>query len=215
MEESAVERGYEQSNLTERENSQNGIYSFTVYTLEALLILITFPITVVLTLIFALLVKLESKGGAFYSQTRSGKDGQTFQIYKLRSMYTDAEKNGAQWAIVNDNRITKVGKFIRKTRIDELPQLWNVLKGDMSIIGPRPERPEFIEEFEKETPHFRERLAVKPGLTGWAQVNGGYELTPAEKLEYDLFYIKNQSIILDFKIILFTVKIVFTGQGAR
>lgn len=208
-------QSFEQTSTLERESSQSGIYNFSIYIFEALLILITLPVTVILTLVFALLVVLESRGGAFYSQIRSGKDGQTFKIYKLRSMYTDAEKNGPQWALANDNRITKVGKFIRKTRVDELPQLWNVLRGDMSIIGPRPERPEFIEEFEKETPNFSKRLAVKPGLTGWAQINGGYELTPAEKLEYDLYYIRNQSILLDLKIMLLTVKIVLTGHGAR
>ncbi|WP_422124721.1 sugar transferase [Planococcus sp. X10-3] len=210
-----MDENYEQTSSQERENVQSGIYNISIYIFEALLILITLPITAVLTVVFALLVILESRGEAFYSQTRSGKDGQTFKIYKLRSMTMDAEKDGPQWALSNDNRITGVGKFIRKTRIDELPQLWNVLRGDMSIIGPRPERPEFIEEFEKETPNFRDRLAVKPGLTGWAQINGGYELTPAEKLEYDLYYIRNQNILLDLKIMLFTVRIVLTGHGAR
>ncbi|MDS8685141.1 sugar transferase, partial [Streptococcus pneumoniae] len=105
-------------------------------------------------------------------------NGQSFSIYKLRSMYQDAEKNGHKWASKNDTRITKVGRFIRKTRIDELPQIINVIKGEMSIIGPRPERPEFINEFLKDIPNFNERLAVRPGITGWAQVNGGYELTP-------------------------------------
>ena len=136
-------------------------------------------------------------------------------FHKLRSMRTDAEKFGAQWAEKNDPRITKVGKFIRKTRIDEIPQLFNILKGDMSIIGPRPERPEFTQEFNEEIPGFINRLAVKPGLTGWAQINGGYDITPQEKLVEDIYYIENRSILLDFKIILKTVKVVLTGHGAR
>ncbi|WP_439651547.1 sugar transferase [Planococcus shixiaomingii] len=177
--------------------------------------LITIPLVAVIIVIFALLIIFESKGTPFYSQTRLGKDGQSFKIYKLRSMYSDAEKNGPQWALANDKRITRVGKFIRKTRIDELPQLWNILKGDMSLIGPRPERPELIVEFEKTIPNFCDRLAVKPGLTGWAQINGGYELTPAEKLGHDLYYINNKCLLLDLKIILITGKVLLTGDGAR
>lgn len=138
-----------------------------------------------------------------------------FSIYKLRSMYQDAEKNGHKWASKNDTRITKVGRFIRKTRIDELPQIINVIKGEMSIIGPRPERPEFINEFLKDIPNFNERLAVRPGITGWAQVNGGYELTPKDKLVYDLFYINHESIKLDFLILLKTIKVMVTGNGSR
>ena len=130
-------------------------------------------------------------------------------------MYQDAEKNGHKWASKNDTRITKVGRFIRKTRIDELPQIINVIKGEMSIIGPRPERPEFINEFLKDIPNFNERLAVRPGITGWAQVNGGYELTPKDKLVYDLFYINHESIKLDFLILLKTIKVMFTGNGSR
>ena len=130
-------------------------------------------------------------------------------------MRTDAEKFGAQWAEKDDPRITKVGKFIRKTRIDEIPQLFNILRGDMGIIGPRPERPMFTVQFDEKIPGFINRLSVKPGLTGWAQVNGGYEATPAEKLEDDLYYIKNRSFLLDMKIIFKTVGVVLTGHGAR
>ena len=130
-------------------------------------------------------------------------------------MYQDAEKNGHKWASKNDTRITKVGRFIRKTRIDELPQIINVINGEMSIIGPRPERPEFINEFLKDIPNFNERLAVRPGITGWAQVNGGYELTPKDKLVYDLFYINHESIKLDFLILLKTIKVMVTGNGSR
>ncbi len=151
----------------------------------------------------------------FYSQERVGKDGKIFKIYKLRSMVCNAEENGAQWAINNDPRITKVGGFIRKKRIDEIPQLFNVIKGDMSIIGPRPERPTFTEEFNKEISGFINRLQIKPGITGWAQVNGGYEITPIEKWELDMYYIENKSIKLDLLIIFKTIEIVLTGVGAR
>ena len=130
-------------------------------------------------------------------------------------MRTDAEKFGAQWAEKDDPRVTKVGKFIRKTRIDEIPQLFNIFKGDMGIIGPRPERPGFTKEFEETYGHFVYRLAIKPGLTGWAQVNGGYEIDPGEKLKYDIYYIKNRSLLLDIKIVFMTVKVIFTGDGAR
>ena len=166
-------------------------------------------------LITGVLIKLEDGGPIFYKQERMGRYGKEFYVYKLRSMRTDAEKFGAQWANKEDNRITKIGKFIRKTRIDELPQLVNILKGEMGIIGPRPERPIFVKEFEEKNPGFVQRLAVRPGLTGWAQVNGGYDITPQEKLEYDLYYIKNRSILLDIKIVLLTIKVVLTGDGAR
>lgn len=166
-------------------------------------------------LIACIFIVIESSGNPIYIQERIGLNGQSFSIYKLRSMYQDAEKNGHKWASKNDTRITKVGRFIRKTRIDELPQIINVIKGEMSIIGPRPERPEFINEFLKDIPNFNERLAVRPGITGWAQVNGGYELTPKDKLVYDLFYINHESIKLDFLILLKTIKVMFTGNGSR
>lgn len=166
-------------------------------------------------LIACIFIVIESSGNPIYIQERIGLNGQSFSIYKLRSMYQDAEKNGHKWASKNDTRITKVGRFIRKTRIDELPQIINVIKGEMSIIGPRPERPEFINEFLKDIPNFNERLAVRPGITGWAQVNGGYELTPKDKLVYDIFYINHESIKLDFLILLKTIKVIFTGSGSR
>lgn len=166
-------------------------------------------------LIACIFIVIESSGNPIYIQERIGLNGQSFLIYKLRSMYQDAEKNGHKWASKNDTRITKVGRFIRKTRIDELPQIINVIKGEMSIIGPRPERPEFINEFLKDIPNFNERLAVRPGITGWAQVNGGYELTPKDKLVYDLFYINHESIKLDFLILLKTIKVMVTGNGSR
>ncbi|AKP76080.1 Putative undecaprenyl-phosphate N-acetylgalactosaminyl 1-phosphate transferase [Priestia megaterium Q3] len=181
-------------------------------------IVISFVALVVLLpviLLFALIVMIETPGSPFFLQERLGKNGRPFTIMKLRSMYSDAEKNGAQWAVKNDSRVTKVGKLIRQTRIDELPQLWNVLKGDMSIVGPRPERAVFIEEFQKTVPAFSQRLAVKPGLTGWAQINGGYELTPAEKLELDLYYIQHTNIRFDVKIMIKTLRVIVTGDGSR
>lgn len=167
-------------------------------------------------IIFGVAIKIEDRGPIFYKQERLGLGGQKFYIYKLRSMRIDAESiNGAQWAQKDDPRITKVGKFIRKTRIDEIPQLYNILVGDMTLIGPRPERPELTYEFEKEIPGFIDRLSIKPGLTGWAQVNGGYDITPEEKLILDKEYIEKRSILLDFKIILMTIRVVLTGDGAR
>lgn len=165
--------------------------------------------------ISALFIILETKGNPLYIQERVGLNGKRFKIYKLRSMYLDAEKDGYQWAMKNDVRITKVGQFLRKSRIDELPQLMNIIKGDMAIIGPRPERPGFIEEFLQEIPDFNDRITIKPGITGWAQVNGGYELSPKEKLKYDKYYIEHESLKLDILIWIKTVQVVFTGDGSR
>ncbi len=175
------------------------------------LLVLIFPVIV----LFSILIKLETRGPAFYVQERVGLNGKNFKLYKLRSMTTDAEKNGEELAIVNDPRVTKIGRFIRKTRIDELPQLLNVIKGEMSLIGPRPERPSFTESLCESIPGFEQRLLVKPGLTGWAQVNGGYDITPEEKLELDLYYIENIGIKLDLLIVLRTLKVIFTGEGAR
>lgn len=170
----------------------------------------------VIILIFMVLVKLETPGKCFYTQRRVGLMGKTIRITKLRSMYSDAEsKSGAIWAKKNDDRITKVGHFMRKTRIDELPQLWAVIKGDMSLIGPRPERPNFTLEFSKTVPGFQNRLRIKPGLSGWAQINGGYDISPAQKFELDKYYINNISVFLDVQITFKTIKVVFTGHGAR
>lgn len=167
-------------------------------------------------LIAAIIIKLESQGPIFYRQIRTGKDGVEFSIYKFRSMRTDAEAQGAQWASKNDPRITRWGKFIRLTRIDELPQLFNVLRGEMSFIGPRPERPEFDAILEKEIPFYNLRHLVRPGITGWAQVMYPYGASvedAKEKLQYDLFYIKNYSLLLDFLIVLRTISIVLLGKG--
>jgi exopolysaccharide biosynthesis polyprenyl glycosylphosphotransferase len=174
-------------------------------------LVVAFPFLV----IFSIVIKLDTKGTVFYRQERVGMKGKYFQLLKLRTMEMDAEKDGPRWADTNDMRVTRIGRYLRKTRIDELPQLLNVLKGDMSIIGPRPERPIFTEIFNKKTPGFIKRLAIKPGLTGWAQVNGGYDITPEEKLAYDLEYIRKRSFFLDVKILLLTFKVVMTGEGAR
>jgi len=172
-----------------------------------------------LMLIVAIMVKLTSKGPVIYSQTRVGKDGKLFQIYKFRTMKQDAEKEtGPVWAVVGDSRLTPIGGFLRRTHIDELPQLINVLKGDMSIIGPRPERPVFVEEFKKLIPDYEKRLTVKPGITGLAQVWHRYDETihdVQKKLKYDLLYIKKMCLWSDIRIILRTFRVVVTGEGAR
>ncbi|SHN54475.1 sugar transferase [Desulfovibrio litoralis] len=168
--------------------------------------------------IVALIIRLETPGSPIYTQKRVGLQGKIFTVYKLRSMGVDAEKDGAKWAEKSDPRVTRVGRFIRKTRIDELPQLFNVLKGDMSLIGPRPERPEFVAELEKQIPYFYVRHSVKPGITGWAQVLYPYgsSLEDARyKLEYDFYYIKYLSTLLEIKIILKTIGVVLFPKGAR
>jgi lipopolysaccharide/colanic/teichoic acid biosynthesis glycosyltransferase len=180
--------------------------------LSILLFLITWP----LILIFGILHKFESAGPVFYTQTRTGKKGELFTIYKLRSMRANAEAGGAVWAQSNDPRITKIGQFTRVTRIDELPQLLNVLKGDMSFIGPRPERPEFNSSLAEQVSFYELRHSVRPGLTGWAQVKYPYGASvedSKEKLQYDLFYIKNYSLLLDFEILMKTVFVVFFRKG--
>ena len=172
-----------------------------------------------LLLMMTLLIKLTSKGPIFYTQTRVGRDGGLFDIYKFRTMVQDAEKNtGPVWAARNDNRLTPIGGFLRKAHIDEIPQLINVLRGDMSIIGPRPERPMFVDQFKQEIPYYSERLNVKPGITGLAQVWHRYDESIADvkkKLRYDLLYIKKMCFWADIAIILRTCRVVVTGEGAR
>jgi len=180
------------------------------------LLVVTWPFM----LLTALAIMLESgvKAPIFYRQIRVGEGNKHFGVMKFRSMRTDAEKNGAQWAQKNDDRITRVGRFIRKCRIDELPQIFNVLKGEMSFVGPRPERPEFVEGFEERIPFYAERHRIKPGITGWAQLcypYGANEQDTINKLEYDLYYVKNSSLFLDLSIILGTVEVILWGRGAR
>jgi len=167
----------------------------------------------------ALLIALESPGTVIYRQKRVGRGGKTFTLLKFRSMSMDAEKDGkAAWAAVNDARITRIGRFIRRTRIDELPQLINVLRGEMSLVGPRPERPEFVTMLSEQIPFYAVRHSVKPGITGWAQVRHCYVATvddTVKKLEYDIYYVKNNSLLLDLLILLETVRVVLLGEGAR
>ena len=187
------------------------IKSSIEFIFSLLLLIIVVPIGI----LACIAIYVELRVNPIYTQKRVGLNGRVFKIYKLRSMYIDAEKDGPKWASENDERITKVGRIIRKTRIDELPQLVNILKRDMSFIGPRPERPEFIKEFIKYIPDFNDRLLVKPGITGWAQVNGGYSLTPKEKLEFDKYYIKNRGFKLDLLVLIKTIIVIFTRHGAR
>lgn len=164
----------------------------------------------------ALAIWVEDKGPILYSQKRLGKHGKEFQIYKFRTMTIEAEKEGAQMSKAQDPRVTKVGRVLRKTRIDELPQLWNILRGDMTLIGPRPERPEFVQHFKDVIPFYTVRHLIKPGLTGWAQISHPYYATVGEnmlKLQYDLYYIKNRSFLLDVRIVLKTINIVLRWVG--
>ncbi len=182
--------------------------------LSVILLILTLPVL----LLSAIIVKLESAGPIFYRQERVGQYGIPFYLIKLRSMCQDAEKDGAVWASVNDQRVTRFGAIIRKVRIDELPQLWNVIKGEMSFVGPRPERPIFVEQLVKEIPYYGIRHVIKPGITGWAQICYPYGASKEDalrKLEYDLYYLKNFSIALDFVIVFRTIKTVLGQRGAR
>ena len=186
---------------------------------DIVLALVLIVLSAPLMLATALLIKLDSPGPVIFSQERVGLQKRPYMIHKFRSMVADAEKRtGPVWAQDNDDRITRVGRVIRKLRIDELPQLWNVLDGAMSLVGPRPERAHFVEQLEAIIPFYRERFSVKPGVTGWAQVSYGYGASvedAIEKLNYDLFYIKNLSIFMDLMIVLRTIKIVLFRRGAR
>lgn len=185
--------------------------------IHRLLALIGLVLSLPIALFTALLIKIDSRGPIFYKQERVGMNGHSFDVIKFRSMKTDAEANGTPiWAASNDDRTTRVGKIIRKLRIDEIPQFWNILKGEMNFVGPRPERPHFVEQLAKEIPYFEHRHLVAPGLTGWAQIKYPYGASVSDamqKLQYDLYYIKNQSLTLDMVIIFDTVKTVLFGKG--
>ncbi len=185
--------------------------------LEAISALILFILLIPVMVVIAIVIKCDSRGRIFYTQERVGKDGRKFTIMKFRTMVENAESlTGAVYAADNDPRITKIGRFLRKWRLDEIPQLVNVIKGDMGLIGPRPEREIFIREFEEKIPFYTQRLLVRPGLTGWAQVKFPYASSieqTEEKLQYDLYYIKNMSFILDFVVFLKTIRVVLFGKG--
>lgn len=180
--------------------------------ISSVILLLTFP----LILIAAIITRLESSGDIFYSQIRTGQFSKPFRIYKLRTMYSDAERQGPQWAKAKDNRVTLFGRFFRMTRIDELPQIYNIFKGEMSFVGPRPERPEFDRLLAEQIPFYELRYSVPPGLTGWAQVHYPYGASiedSRQKLQYDLYYIKNFNIWMDITIVLKTLAVVFGGRG--
>lgn len=209
-----IEQVWFLENLTE---SNKNLYERLKRVGEILVALLLFMLTLPFLPFVALAVKLSSAGPVFFVQERVGKDNIPFKAIKFRTMVTGAEKNGPQWAVTNDQRITNIGRFLRKTRIDEIPQLINVIKGDMSLIGPRPERPEFVAQLRNQIPFYEERLLINPGLTGWAQVAGpaygGSKDESIEKLQYDLFYIKNRSLGLDISILLKTIRTVLSRKG--
>lgn len=187
--------------------------------LDVLLAIVALALASPIILVTAIVIKLTSRGPVLFAQTRVGREGRIFTLYKFRSMKQDAEKeSGPVWAQADDDRVTAIGKLIRKIRVDEIPQFINVLKSEMSFVGPRPERPFFVEELKKDIPYYTERLVVKPGITGWAQINyryGASKEDAIQKLQYDLYYIKNMSIFLDVFIMFRTVKVVLLGFGAR
>jgi len=177
----------------------------------SILLALTFPLWPVI----ALAIKWESSGPIFYSQERIGANGKLFRLTKFRSMINNAEIGRPVWAQKNDPRVTRMGNILRRTHLDELPQMINIIKGDLSLVGPRPERMEFVKELEKQIPHYNIRHIIKPGFTGWAQVNFHYARTPMdtyEKFQYDLYYLKNRSLILDFSILLKTINLIFKNE---
>ncbi len=194
-------------------------YGKRVFDILVSLILLLVASPFMLGVAIASIIESRGRDPVFYSQVRVGKDNRPFHVHKFRSMRVDAESDGvARWATKNDDRVTRLGKFIRKTRLDELPQLWNVLVGEMSMVGPRPERPEFVEKLAETIPFYNERHRVKPGVTGWAQVRYQYAETEEdtrEKLQYDLYYVKNASLFLDLIVLLETVEVVLWGKGAQ
>ncbi len=211
---SSIGRTWFLENLLENEK---GLYEHAKRILDIVFALVLGVVSLPFFPFIALAIRLESKGPAFYWQKRIGKNEKIFDLLKFRTMVKDAEKNGAQWTKTEDKRITKVGSLLRKTRIDELPQLYNVLRGDLSFIGPRPERPEFVKTLKEKIPHYQMRHLVRPGLTGWAQINQPFGTASikdsTEKLQYDLYYIKNRSLTLDLHILAKTIMIVLKREG--
>lgn len=207
-----------QNNTQSINSAISGNYLNIKRVLDIVTIIAVLPFVAVLMVVTALAIKLESSGSVFFWQKRVGMNGKTFNMLKFRSMTSDSEQNGSQFAQSNDMRVTRVGKFIRKFRIDETPQLWNVLKGDMSIIGPRPEQESFVNEFNQTIPNYSLRHLVRPGITGLAQTEQGYVADAdgtVTKLKYDLYYINNLSFMTDVQITLKTIYTILTGFGAR
>ena len=195
--------------------SEKPVYGLMKRGFDIVLGIVAFLVALLPSLLIALVIVLDSPGGAIFKQERLGRGGKPFMLYKFRTMVADAERDGAQWAKKNDERCTRVGRILRALRFDELPQILNILRGEMSFVGPRPERACFYEEFETYIEGFSQRLFVTPGLTGLAQVNGGYDLKPEEKILYDLEYIEKCNFWLDVKIFFKTILVVFGRQGAR
>jgi len=169
-----------------------------------------------IAIVTAILIRIDSRGPVLYKQERVGKNGRTFTLMKFRSMRVDAEKDGPVWAQTDDQRMTRVGRIIRKIRVDEIPQFWNILRGDMNFVGPRPERPHFIAQLAQEIPYYEQRHLIAPGLTGWAQIKYPYGASiedARQKLQYDLYYIKKQSLTLDATIMFETIKTILFGRG--
>ena len=191
------------------------VYEKVKRTADLVLSLMALPVLSIPMAGIAVAIVLDTPGNPIYAQKRLGRYEEPFTIYKFRTMQIDAEEDGLCWASYDDPRVTRVGRVLRKTRMDELPQLFNIIKGQMSIVGPRPERPEFYEVFDTYIDGFRQRMLVMPGLTGLAQVNGGYDLKPEEKIVYDMEYIRKRSLWLDLSCILKTVRLVFSHDGAR
>lgn len=211
VQERTQERDVSYWNLTERQQLRKRV-------LDLVITFFSLPFILPIGIVTAILIKIDSKGPVFFTQERVGLNGQTFNMFKFRSMTTDAEKNGNSFAKRNDQRVTGIGKFIRRYRIDEIPNFWNVLKGEMSVIGPRPEQVSFVEFFDEEIERYHYRHSVKPGITGLAQVNQGYAACTRStqmKLNYDLFYIRHYSLGMEVTIVLKTIITILTGFGSR
>ncbi len=206
--------GWEISQLVQR----NRAYGPLKRLLDLSIVVLLIPVSILIGIPAAIAVKLSSPGAMIYRQPRVGRGSRPFTLYKLRTMFDDSEAEGPRFASLDDPRITPLGRLLRKLRLDELPQLWNVLRGDLSLVGPRPEQEKFVEEFTREIPFYADRHLVRPGITGWAQVNFGYAETvdqTIEKLKYDLFYVKHMSVWMDLRILLRSVTTVLTGSGSR
>jgi len=197
---------------------QARLNAFTRAAMHRIIALLGALLSLPIAIITAILIKLDSPGPVLFKQERVGKNGRAFTIMKFRSMRVDAEKDGPVWAKTSDDRTTRIGRIIRKARVDEIPQFWNILKGDMNFVGPRPERPHFVEQLAQEIPYYEQRHLIAPGLTGWAQIKYPYGASiedARQKLQYDLYYIKNQSLMLDAAIMFETIKTILFSRGAR